>query len=348
MLSPLVNRGSSGFKTFPTIDKLGSEPDNLCIHTQNRPPVAAAQEKMKTIPRFELYGADSLSPAWAGLVHYEAIPERSSLFGWEIEPHVHEALIQVLYLTKGGGTVVMDNAKWVLRPPCLVLTPAQSVHGFSFRSDADGPVVTAAQTPLESIAAVAGPELLRHIRTPVVLEVDAASRHAEALASLYESIRREAQLHTAGKVGSGMALLVALLVQVARLSENGVSHCEPGRSRKASQIERFRSLLDEHFKRRWPVENYASELGITSGQLGRLCRDVLGMSTLDVINARIVHEAQRQLVYSTLSIKQIAAELGFADEAYFGRFFKKQTGHQPTLFRTRARSDLARGWSLAA
>ena len=44
------------------------------------------------------------------------------------------------------------------------------------------------------------------------------------------------------------------------------------------------------------------------------------MSTLDVINARVVHEAQRELVYSSLSIKQVAAELGFDDEAYFGRF----------------------------
>jgi AraC family transcriptional activator of pobA len=45
--------------------------------------------------------------------------------------------------------------------------------------------------------------------------------------------------------------------------------------------------------------------------------------------------------YSTLSIKQIAAELGFDDEAYFGRFFKKQTGLRPTEFRYRARARLA-------
>ncbi|WP_066272000.1 helix-turn-helix domain-containing protein [Hydrogenophaga palleronii] len=301
---------------------------------------------MKTIPRFELYGADSLAPAWAGLVHHEVIPERSSLFGWEIEPHVHEALIQVLYLTHGGGTAVMDGARWVLRPPCVVLSPAQSVHGFSFHPDADGPVVTAAQTPLESIAAVAAPELLRYIRTPAVLEVDPRSRHAEALASLYASIGREAKMHTAGESGSGMPLLLALMVQLARISENGGSQREHERSRKAAQIERFRMLLDERFKQRWPVANYADELGVTPGQLGRLCRDVLGMSPLDVINARVVHEAQRQLVYSTLSIKQIAAELGFADEAYFGRLFKKQTGHQPTLFRTQAQRELARGSGL--
>ena len=61
----------------------------------------------------------------------------------------------------------------------------------------------------------------------------------------------------------------------------------------------------------------------------------------DVVNARIVHEAQRELVYSSLSVKQIADLLGFADEAYFGGFFKKQTGRRPTEFRTMARRHLA-------
>ena len=65
------------------------------------------------------------------------------------------------------------------------------------------------------------------------------------------------------------------------------------------------------------------------------------MSTQDAVNARVVHEAQRELVYSSLSVKQVAAELGFEDEAYFGRFFKKQTGWRPTEFRQMARRQLA-------
>jgi AraC family transcriptional activator of pobA len=64
------------------------------------------------------------------------------------------------------------------------------------------------------------------------------------------------------------------------------------------------------------------------------------MSALDAINARVIHEAQRELVYSTLSIKQISAELGFDDEGYFGRFFKKHTGLKPTDFRNTGRQQL--------
>ena len=82
-------------------------------------------------------------------------------------------------------------------------------------------------------------------------------------------------------------------------------------------------------------------MGLSAGQVSRLCREASGLSSLDVINARVVHEAERELVYSTLGIKQIAGLLGFSDDAYFVRFFRKQTGTTPTEFRQAARQRLA-------
>jgi len=295
---------------------------------------------MKTVPNFALYGTEA-EQWWMDFVHFERIPERSSLFNWEIDPHVHDALIQVLYPVTGGGETFIDDQRWVLEPPCLIIAPARSVHGFHFHADIDGPVITAAQRPLESLATVASPELLHYIRTPTVLKVDPASRHAEALMPLFDAIEREAGAHAHGRAAAGMSLLVALFVQIARISQSAESSAELPRTRKAAQIERFRALLDTHCRERLPVEHYAAALGVTAGQLTRVCREVLGMSTLDAINARAVHEAQRELVYSTLAIKQVAAELGFDDEAYFGRFFKKQTGLRPTEFRDMAREKLS-------
>lgn len=295
-----------------------------------------------TVRQFALYGTQDASPAWADLVHLERVPERSSLFGWEIDLHFHEGLIQVLYLTAGGavGSALMDGQRWPLHPPCLVVIPARTVHGFSFHPATDGPVITAAQKPLESLAALAAPELLEHIRRPVVLPVDPGGRHAQALQPLFEVIEQESQ-GDGGVRAAGMPLLVALFVQIARLAQTSAALPGPGRSRKAGQIERFRALLDVHVRQHTPVRSYADALGISVGQLSRLCREVLGMSAQDMVNARVMHEAQRELVYSSLSVKQIAAELGFEDEAYFGRFFKKHTGQRPTDFRREARAQLA-------
>ena len=104
----------------------------------------------------------------------------------------------------------------------------------------------------------------------------------------------------------------------------------------AGRLERFRALLDRNCRERRPVASYADEMGVTSGQLSRICRAAFGSSAIEAIDARSIHEAKRLLGYSTLSVKQIASELGFQDEAYFGRFFRKQTGLRPTEYRAAA------------
>jgi AraC family transcriptional activator of pobA len=299
------------------------------------------------IPHVALYGDEAL-PADVDLVHFERIPVRSSRHDWEIEPHVHDAMLQVLLIESGaGGEAFIDGRHWPLVPPCLVLVPALAVHGFHYAPDTDGPVITAAQRPLENLLDALAPQLRRAALQPLVLPVDRSSRHAEALMPLFDAIARETRVTGRATGALGMSLLAALVLQIARLRDaapergRGASEGRDPRSRKAQHVERFRSLLDAHFRERWAVDRYARQLGVSAGQLGRLCREQLGVSPLDAINARVLHEAQRGLVYSTLSIKQVAADLGFDDEAYFGRFFKKHTGNRPSDFRALARRQLA-------
>nr|WP_315185545.1 helix-turn-helix domain-containing protein [uncultured Albidiferax sp.] len=289
----------------------------------------------RVIPNYALYG-DQAAPGWQSSFDFEWIPQRSRPYNWEIRPHKHDAFLQLLYLVQGTAEVQIDHARFAVSAPCLLLIPAQTVHAFSFSDDMDGPVVTAAQRPLESLAGVAMPGLLPTIRTPAVIPLDTSSGHAEMLMPLFLSIEREAHLLAAGQVNAGMALVAAVCVQVARLAQVQQAAKALGNPRKTQQIEKFRAMVDARFKQHLPITAYAEQLGITPGQLSRLCREVLGMSSLDVINARLVHEAQRDLVYTSNSIQQLADSLGFADETYFGRFFRKHTGLSPRAFRLKA------------
>ena len=54
---------------------------------------------------------------------------------------------------------------------------------------------------------------------------------------------------------------------------------------------------------------------------------------LKIINDRVILEAKRQLLHSSLKIKEIAFYLGFEDPSYFVKFFKRQTGYLPAEFR---------------
>lgn len=292
----------------------------------------------RSIPNYDLYG-DRATSSWSNAFNFEWIPQRSALYQWVIQPHRHDSFIQVLYLTNGEVQLQIDNVIHEASAPCLLVVPAGHVHGFRFSQDIDGPVVTASQKSLESLASVVMPDLMHSIRKPSVIALQDEMRYVPQLMPLFLALEQESKAQAPGQAAAGMSLLLALIVQIHRLSEltDHVSHQTlHSSSRKAQKIEKFRALVDRQFRDQHAVHSYARSLGVTPGQLSRLCRDVLGMSSLDVINARILHEAQRKLVYTALPIKQLAAELGFEDDAYFSRFFKKHTGLTPRAFRTEA------------
>ena len=293
----------------------------------------------RVIPNYALYGDQAL-PGWQSILDFEWIPQRSMPYNWEIQPHTHEAFIQILLLTEGGVEARIDHTSVQVRAPCVLVIPVQTVHGFNFSPDTDGPVVTAAQRPLESLADVLMPELLDTIRKPSVLSLAGQDKAMAEVMPIFLAIERESRQQALGQMAAGIALLTALLVQVARMQQvqqmQQDGSASGSTSRKTAQIQKFRSLVDTHFRQHLPLQHYASELGITPGQLTRLCREVLGVSSLAVLQARLVHEAQRDLVYTNTSIKRLASNLGFEDEGYFGRFFRKHTGLTPREFRARA------------
>lgn len=295
----------------------------------------------RVIPNYSLYGVQA-QPGWKCLFDFEWIPQRSRPYNWTIRPHKHDALIQILYMTDGSAEVLLDNAKVFVKAPCLVWIPAQTVHGFAFADTVDGPAVTAAQRPLESLLGVSNPELITLMRKPAVITLHPSSHHAETLMPLFLAIEAEAKLQSAGQLTAGMALLAALCVHRVRLSaaNEPVALVARTNTRKNAQLEKFRVMVEENYKKHLPITDYAQHLGITPGQLSRMCREILGMSSLDVINARIVHEAQRELVYTGNTVKQLAYYLGFADETYFARFFRKHTRLSPREFRQRALSGV--------
>lgn len=291
-----------------------------------------SSNRTRRIPNYAMYG-DNAPAGGSNMFNFEWISERSPLYGWEIDPHEHQSLIQILLMTEGQGNALLDDARWPLRAPALVVVPAGRVHGFEFNPQVNGVVVTAAQKPLEAMARIVMPELLSTLRKPLAINLPEQGRYTAGLMPLYLSIEREWRLAATGQVAAGLSLITTLLVQVARLNETLEPAIWPALSRKTLQLEKLRNLIDEHIRHRWSVAQYAEQLGISPGQLSRLTRESLGKSSIDLINERVLIEAQRELIYTNASIKQIADGLGFEDESYFGRFFRKHLGVSPQAYR---------------
>lgn len=101
----------------------------------------------------------------------------------------------------------------------------------------------------------------------------------------------------------------------------------------ATIAKRFKKLLYTHLRSKHLVSDYAALLNITPNHLNKSVKTVTGRSPGKWIDEAIVLEAKVLLYQSSFSISEIAAELGFYDQSYFTRFFKKYEGITPVAFR---------------
>jgi len=289
---------------------------------------------MTTIPNYALYG-EIAQPVWNDALHVESISLRSGAHNWEIAAHRHEGLVQILYLQSGGGHVLFDSDTLHAKSPCVIIVPAQIVHGFHWDGAVEGVIITAVQHPLESMASMLSPTLQARLFKPRVIEMPNWSNVDDPLLGICRSLREEYHNRAQDHIACSMSLMLGLMVQILRHAKDEPHPGNTLPSRRSQKITQFREHVDMHFREHRTLTYYADELGITIATLSRLCQEQLGMTPMTLINARIILDAQRELAHSGLSVKQIAHYLGFSDVAYFSRFFRKHTRLSPSQFRER-------------
>lgn len=92
-------------------------------------------------------------------------------------------------------------------------------------------------------------------------------------------------------------------------------------------------LIEQHFKEHQPVSFYADQIGLTPKRTNEILKEILGVSISQLCNQLLLLESKRALYNGILSVKEIAYQLGFSDQSYFSRFFRKHAGSTPEQFR---------------
>jgi len=306
------------------------------------------------LPSYALYGEQGQTQATDWL-HCESIAARSQQHDWEIRPHTHEVLFQILHIERGNATAWLDGRHTTLTGPCVLLAPPLVPHGFRFEPDIDGTVLTVLDAHFNRLLAAA-PTLAGVLGRPQHCGwPEAAARAANADEPPALASRPLPDAEAAAAVAAAVAALRAeffgtapwrelaldaallhLAVTLGRVLPSALAQPVAGSVRALAHVRRFRALVEAQYRQQPGLAALAGTLGITATQLNRVCHQVLGHSALGVLHARLVLEAQRDLAYTTLSIKQIALGLGFGDAGYFTRFFQRHTGQTPTAWRASA------------
>ena len=175
--------------------------------------------------------------------------------------------------------------------------------------------------------------LFCHFGLNQVLDLDPLA--ADRLGWILRRLEEEGRGDGWGAVQARHSLVKLVLVEAARakLAKQAELLYRP-----ETLMLRYLDLVRSSFEVRPSIGSLAKELGVSSAALDDACRRSTNESPQQLRDDLVVLEARRMLRYGGLSVKEVAAELGFADPLYFSRFFHKQTKTRP---RDQLRRNLA-------
>lgn len=98
------------------------------------------------------------------------------------------------------------------------------------------------------------------------------------------------------------------------------------------KLKAFESLVETNFKTMKSPAVYAALMHLTSRHLNRICKSCLDKTSSEIVLDRVILEAKRLLMRTEFSISEVATNLGYSDNSYFSRLFKKHSGKSPREF----------------
>ena len=293
---------------------------------------------MSDIPHYFLYGEDAPSDALS-YVHIASLQESLPKHNWEIHPHRHDNLHQLLIVEQGSVLAEVNDKSREEQGPCILSIPPKEVHGFVHQPDVKGYIITIEQSFLLNLFSETEREEFPGLfRTPLVARPQPDSRTAWTMEHLTPQLLgeyRQAEVGQSPMIGAYLKILFILLQR----SLKPVLIKDTQQDARILNHEQFMSMLEEHYLQHWTVDQYAEQLGLTCGRLNRLCQHYSGQNALEIIHERLLTEAKRQLIYTQLSAKEIGYKLGFKDPGYFSRFFSRKCGIAPGKFKASIRQQ---------
>jgi AraC family transcriptional regulator, transcriptional activator of pobA len=258
---------------------------------------------------------------------------------WRTEPHAHPGYGQVIFVRNGRGVMNLEGSSVPFEAPCALLLPTECVHGLDYEVDVDRWVVTIEVSYLKQVNTRLR-EFIQLWNGPRIISFADAPESAAEFFRLIHALRDEVEAKAVGHIVATEALLTSSLLMLVRgvdLDDAANEGAIDATSQEIRLTERFRDLIDRHYRDNLQLQDYASMMGVSLVQLRAACAAATGQSPAKLIHARVLTEAKRNLIFGDMTMEQIAYSLGFSDAAYFTRFFRKEIGQTPSQFRLTAR-----------
>lgn len=250
-------------------------------------------------------------------------------------PHMHK-FYEIIWFEDGGGQHVVDFTTYDVQPYSVFFIAPGQIHSFD-KTRHEGFIIKftsefmneehSSEDIFLSYKFFSAFNTIPYFTTSDPETVRGIKSLIRALSVEYQNMQAYAH-HDVQK-----ALMRILLIYLERAAD-ATTYTNLSTAKTSHYLYiKFRMMVEQQYAHYHQVQDYASQLNVSPKYLGRCVADSTQLSPLQIINDRILLEAKRQLHYSTLSVKEIAFNLGFEDPSYFVKFFKRLTGKLPGEFR---------------
>jgi AraC-like DNA-binding protein len=141
---------------------------------------------------------------------------------------------------------------------------------------------------------------------------------------IFDEVRSQKPLYQF-KVCAAIFSLISEVVSYERRKEQPSYH--------QRVVERAKCIMESNIFGIINVEGIALKTGMSASGLNKIFKIYTSMTLYQYYIQIKIHKAKELLEHADLSVKEIAARLGFDDQYYFSRLFKNKTGIAPSKWR---------------
>ncbi|MDE6078006.1 MAG: helix-turn-helix domain-containing protein [Muribaculaceae bacterium] len=252
----------------------------------------------------------------------------------EIFPLRIDALLIAL-CTEGSGKIGIDLREYEIKKnTIIVIQPKNFIYLSNYSDDFKCSAVVCSNHVVEDVLPKLTEilPLLMHHRTEPVSYL--SEEDANNISNFYDFLRKKLRgPKTPFLKQKVLCMLQAALYEMMDIHLQNSSGVATQRTRKEEIMAKFILAVSEHFREQRQVAYYAHKLFITPKHLSSVVKELSGRTAGDWIENYVVMEAKVLLKTTDRTIQEIALYLNFANQSFFGKYFKHHTGMSPTSYR---------------
>lgn len=260
-------------------------------------------------------------------IYFELNEQLATTLNATINPPHRHSYQEIIWVRQGKAEHLLDGDVINYPAQTLLVVPKGRIHRFVPSYDCRGCAIRFREEFLPNQSNLLFSQFTGH--TAFNLNDDQA-----AVAESYFSLLLSESSHTDPyNLQALRHLLAAFIAKLEELRLLGTRMVPHDFTRTLGTWNRLNTLIEQKFRSEHTVSYYATELGLSPRKLGEIVKLYTGRYVSDVIDDRLIAEAKRLILFSDLTIKEIAFELGFEEHSYFSKVFKKITGKTPSSFK---------------